>query len=144
MSANLPTLLLDFHQWARASGTAIGTTTMPSVSYAFDMILVARSEAEIQALISAYLVVRATGCGGHQNIALLGWARKRQLQVDSLMVETSGCPLVGGGPGCRGGGDSTVPGEAAGSLPAGNHLVELWTARSSQTELGVWVLGPVT
>ena len=57
-SPDLLNLLFDaFHRWARAAGlgVAVHTTLIPSVSYADDLALVARCQAEMEVLVAAYL-----------------------------------------------------------------------------------------
>jgi hypothetical protein len=57
-SPDLLNILLEaFHRWARAAGlgVVVGTTTVPSVSYADDVTLVARSFDEAETLVAAYL-----------------------------------------------------------------------------------------
>ena len=71
-------------------GVAIGTTTVPSVSHADDVALVAGSGAGTRALISAYLRWCALLDLEITKVQLWWNGRgPRQLQVDSLAVETS-------------------------------------------------------
>ena len=57
-SPDLLNLLLEaFHRWARAAGygVVVGSVSVPSVSYADDVALVARSLDEMKSLVAAYL-----------------------------------------------------------------------------------------
>ena len=50
-------LMEAFHRWARARGLGVNVcmVTVPSISFADDVVLIGRCQAEIEALIAAYL-----------------------------------------------------------------------------------------
>ena len=57
-SPDLLNLLFEaFHRWARAAGLGVivGSTLIPSISYADDLALLARCQSEMESLVSAYL-----------------------------------------------------------------------------------------
>ena len=91
-SPDLLNLLLEaFHRWARAAGLGVpvGSTTVPSVSYADDVALAARSQAEMETLVMGYLC----WCGLlslEVTKVQLWWngSEVRSLHVAGLAVET--------------------------------------------------------
>jgi hypothetical protein len=91
-SPDLLNLLLEaFHCWARAAGlgVCVGPVTIPSVSYADDVCLVARDQAEMEVLAGAY-VRWCTLLDLEVTKVQLWWNGRgvRRLQVDGLVAET--------------------------------------------------------